>query len=93
VTWSCRDILDEAESRGIELTDKQTHDILNTVIHGYDASVGINWDIVSSNIQFSRNLRYSVETGQGRPESHRSPQTTLEPRTLCQDMPSRTKLS
>lgn len=48
IGWTTDDILDRAESRGIELSNEQARDILESIARGFDANNGINWDVIDT---------------------------------------------
>ena len=52
LVWDIWDIHRKAEEMGVELTDEQAQDILDTIYADHDASVGVNWDVIETNIEF-----------------------------------------
>ncbi len=42
--WSVDDVITQAQSRDINLSEQQAKEILQRVDHGKDSSIGINWD-------------------------------------------------
>ena len=50
VVWNIQDIYDQAEDDGIELDSNQAQEILASLHQKHDASVGINWDVISAAI-------------------------------------------
>lgn len=51
IKWSTEDIVWQADNMDIELTEEQADAILDNVDHYHDASIGINWDIISFHIE------------------------------------------
>ena len=52
ITWSSDDIKDYAEQEmGIDLSDDEADEILETVICRHDCIVGINWDVIRTHIE------------------------------------------
>jgi hypothetical protein len=51
IKWSTEDVLWQAEQLDLELTEEQADDILEIIEHRHDASVGINWDVISFHIE------------------------------------------
>jgi hypothetical protein len=47
IKWSTEDVLWQSEQLDLELTEEQADDILEIIEHRHDASVGINWDVIS----------------------------------------------
>lgn len=43
-SWHIDDVISQAQSRDINLSDQQAIEILQRVDHHKDASIGINWD-------------------------------------------------
>ena len=57
IKWSTEDVLWQAEQLDLELTEDQADDILESLENRHDASVGINWDVISFHIEnFLENL-------------------------------------
>jgi hypothetical protein len=50
VVWNIQDIYDQAEDDGIELDSNQAQEILASLHQKHDATVGINWDVISAAI-------------------------------------------
>lgn len=48
VCWEIEDVLTQAEERGIKLDAMDCAAILELVEDKYDASVGINWDVIDT---------------------------------------------
>ena len=46
ITWSLEDILDRAEEIGVELTEEQASDVLDSLLRRHDCNIGINWDVI-----------------------------------------------
>jgi hypothetical protein len=51
IKWSTEDVLWQAEQMDLKLTEDQADDILDTLEARHDASVGINWDVISFHIE------------------------------------------
>ena len=51
VSWSVEDVGSMAKEMGFKLTEKEKLDILNGILHDFDAGVGINWTIIDLAIQ------------------------------------------
>lgn len=45
--WHIEDIYQQAEQEGIELTEEEAKEVASFIMCGYDATVGVNWDVVS----------------------------------------------
>ena len=53
VLWSVEDIKAQAESMDIELSEEEAEEVLKTAIDNHDANVGINWEVIGTQIQIS----------------------------------------
>lgn len=51
IKWSTEDVLWQAEQLDLELTEEQADDILESLENRHDASIGINWDVISFHIE------------------------------------------
>ena len=51
IKWCTEDVLYQADNLGIELTEDQADDILESLEHKHDATIGINWDVISFYIE------------------------------------------
>jgi hypothetical protein len=51
IKWSTEDVLLQAENAGFELTEDQADEILESLKDNHDATVGINWDVISFYIE------------------------------------------
>jgi hypothetical protein len=51
IRWSTEDVIWQADNMDIELTEEQADAILDNVEHYHDASIGINWDVISFHIE------------------------------------------
>ena len=49
IIWTKEDIVETAKEYydGIELTDNQIKDVMNLCVNEHDATIGINWDVIS----------------------------------------------
>jgi len=56
IKWSTEDVLWQAEQLDLELTEDQADDILESLENKHDASIGINWDVISFHIENYLNL-------------------------------------
>lgn len=59
IRWSVGDILEQAREKDYELTKEQALDILSSLKHNHDSSVGINWDVINEYI-FERGRNVSL---------------------------------
>lgn len=48
--WSVDDVLYQAEEDEVELTEEEAKEILHWIDRKHDATIGINWDVISSYI-------------------------------------------
>lgn len=48
--WGIEDVIGQAADDGYKLTDEQAKEILETIIRQHDATIGINWDVISCHI-------------------------------------------
>lgn len=46
IKWSYEDIIERAHDNDFFLTTEQAKEVLKTVIHEHDASIGINWEVI-----------------------------------------------
>ena len=46
ITWCTEDVLNQAEERGINLTEEQADKILDLMDKKHDCTIGINWDVI-----------------------------------------------
>ena len=44
--WSFEDVISRAEENGQEITKEQAIEVLQTILHKFDATVGINWTTI-----------------------------------------------
>lgn len=51
ITWSTGDILGQAKKLGIRITRKRAREILHRMLHHHDASQGISWNTINSELQ------------------------------------------
>jgi hypothetical protein len=51
IKWCTQDILWQADNLDVELTEDQADDILESLEHNHDATIGINWDVISFYIE------------------------------------------
>lgn len=51
IKWGTEDVLWQADNLDIELTEEQADDILESLENKHDASIGINWDVISYYIE------------------------------------------
>lgn len=54
IRWSVGDILEQAREKDYELTKEQALDILGSLKHNHDSSIGINWDVIDEYIELLR---------------------------------------
>ena len=43
--WHLEDVHCAADDMGITITDDEAEDVLSAIAHGYDANIGINWEL------------------------------------------------
>jgi hypothetical protein len=53
--WSIGDVESVAECMEVELTDAQMESVLRHAARCFDATVGINWDVIEQCIEFCLN--------------------------------------
>ncbi|MCK4665068.1 MAG: hypothetical protein KAT68_19525 [Bacteroidales bacterium] len=46
ITWSIEDIREQAEEKGIEITDEKAQEVLDILIKKHDAGRGITWNTI-----------------------------------------------
>ena len=51
IKWCTQDILWQADNLDVELTEDQADDILESLENNHDATIGINWDVISFYIE------------------------------------------
>jgi hypothetical protein len=60
IRWSTEDVLFKAEEMGYQISEEDADVILDDVEHYHDASIGINWDVISYHIEnhapYTKNL-------------------------------------
>jgi hypothetical protein len=62
--WSLQDILDQADQDGVALTLDEAQEVMGSIVHHFDASVGVNWDTISAAIERFHDRRGNAnETG------------------------------
>jgi hypothetical protein len=61
IGWSRDDVLAIANESDIELTDEEADEVLKGIIRAHDASIGINWDVISSHLDM-----YAADREEGR---------------------------
>jgi len=44
--WCEQDVIEQAEHRGIKLTQEEAQDIVDEIDRKQDCSIGINWDVL-----------------------------------------------
>ena len=47
ITWTDADVIHQAEDIGETLTEQEVSDILELMEKDHDATIGINWDVIS----------------------------------------------
>lgn len=50
ITWTTDDVLAQANEDGVELTQEEAREILADLRRRHDASIGINWQVISTHI-------------------------------------------
>ena len=57
IKWSTNDVLSRAEDMGVEITEEQGDEILQSVFDNHDATIGVNWEVIEFHIEdFLENL-------------------------------------
>jgi len=51
ITWTDEDVLQRAEEMGVSLTREEISDVLSVMEADHDATIGINWDVISYHIE------------------------------------------
>ena len=51
IKWSTEDVLAQADNLDLELTEEQADEILESLEDNHDATIGINWDVISYYIE------------------------------------------
>lgn len=54
--WYTSDIIQQGKSRGLEISEDQAKDILQSIANSYDCSTGVNWDVIDIHIDKYFNL-------------------------------------
>jgi hypothetical protein len=49
--WTLEDVFDQAKNLKIKITKEQAIQILETMQHRKDASIGLNWDVLTIHIE------------------------------------------
>ena len=55
ITWDMTDVIEQAKSRDITITEDQACDILEMMLNEHDANVGINWETIDVCIDYYLN--------------------------------------
>lgn len=50
ITWTDADVIQQAEVMGETLTEQEVSDVLELMEKDHDATIGINWDVISYHI-------------------------------------------
>lgn len=50
ISWHIDDVKQQAETDGYTLTDDEAREVLQMAYYDHDATIGINWDVLSFNI-------------------------------------------
>jgi len=48
--WDLQDVYTQAESMNVTLTGDQATQVLEVVAYGFDANIGINWEVIGNAI-------------------------------------------
>lgn len=48
VAWSVEDIFQHATEDGVRVTREQAIEVINRIVRGHDACIGINWEVIST---------------------------------------------
>jgi hypothetical protein len=52
ITWTAEDVEYQAKNMDIVLSDEEVSEVLSLMESEYDATVGINWDIIGWHIDY-----------------------------------------
>lgn len=52
VFWNSEDVMQKAKEMGITLTEDQVVDVMQSIRDNFDASIGVNWDVIEYHIAF-----------------------------------------
>ena len=52
ITWHIEDVIYRGKERGINLTEEEAIDILDTLKDNHDSTIGINWDVIDDVTDF-----------------------------------------
>lgn len=50
IEWCIDDVLMMAKNKGINITRKQASEVLELALRRHDASIGVNWDVLSAHL-------------------------------------------
>ena len=50
IGWSKEDVIAQAEADDVELTKDEITDVLSMMSYRHDATIGVNWDVISYHI-------------------------------------------
>ena len=50
ITWHIDDVISRARERGINIVDQQAIEILQNIKRSFDASIGINRDVIDAHL-------------------------------------------
>ena len=50
LTWTSADVIETAKTMDIKLTNDQAREILADTLHGHDADLGVNWEVLRTRI-------------------------------------------
>jgi hypothetical protein len=57
IEWCIDDVLYTAKEEGVRLTRKQASEVLSSLLHDHDASIGVNWDTIRETIRMVKEDR------------------------------------
>jgi hypothetical protein len=46
VSWCAEDIIERAKEHGNKITEEEALEVLNRLLHKFDANIGINWNVI-----------------------------------------------
>jgi len=55
INWCIEDVLETAKNEHIKLTRKQAGEVLDKCLADHDATIGVNWDVISYHIGCVKN--------------------------------------
>jgi hypothetical protein len=50
LVWGVEDVIEQAKSQGKRVSKERAREVLQTILHHHDASIGVNWDVISASL-------------------------------------------